>query len=181
MGRTGEKNLGIWIAACTPVSLLLIVWMFWFFSSPLEPQTSPGGETSAAISETHDEAPPVSVPFPAPERRPSSAGPKHDAARNFDVPRGAILPALMMDQGPGGDSKVPDNLLLSLEEEFFNELENAQSKGVPIAGIWEGLRSKYDEKYIALFGLDAYLEATALASEEAGEDYHSPSPLPKGR
>ncbi len=87
----------------------------------------------------------------------------------------------MMDHGPGGDSKVPDNLLLSLEEEFFDELEDAQSKGVPMGGIWEGLRSKYDEKYIALFGLDAYLEATALASEEAGEDYHSPSPLPKGR
>jgi hypothetical protein len=181
MGRTGEKNLGIWIAACTPVSLLLIVWMFWSRPSPLEPKISPGDETSAAISETHDEAPPASAPFPAPERRPSSAGPKHDAARNFDVPRGAVLPALMMDQAPGGDSKVPDNLLLSLEEEFFNELENAQSKGVPIAGIWEGLRSKYDEKYIALFGLDAYLEATALASEEAREDYPSHSPLPKGR
>ena len=79
-----------------------------------------------------------------------------------------------MDHGSNGENQTPDSLLISLEEEFFNEIEEAKSKGVAIQDVWEDLRSKYDEKYIALFGQDAYLEATRLAAEEAREDYASP-------
>lgn len=91
------------------------------------------------------------------------------------MPQGAVLPVVLMDNGSSETNKIADELLISLEEEFFTEWDVAKSKGVASQEIWEELRSKYDEKYIALFGQEAYLEATSLAADEAREDYEAPA------
>ncbi len=88
-----------------------------------------------------------------------------------EIPFGAIPPAALMDHGSAEDSPQVTEMLISMEQDFFNELASMQNSGIPIHEIWEQLRTKYDERYIALFGQEAYLEATSLASEEAREDY----------
>jgi hypothetical protein len=88
-----------------------------------------------------------------------------------EIPFGAIPPAVLMDHGSAEDSLQVTEMLISMEQEFFNELASMQSSGIPIHEIWEQLRTKYDERYIGLFGQDAFLEATSLAAEEAREDY----------
>lgn len=80
-----------------------------------------------------------------------------------------------MDNGSSEENPIADEMLHSLEGDFFKELQEAKSKGIAIEVIWEELRSKYDEKYKALFGVEAYLEATNLAADEAREDFESPS------
>jgi hypothetical protein len=97
------------------------------------------------------------------------------SGRDFDVPHGAILPAILLDNGSSDENKIVDGLLVSLEEEFFKELQEAKSKGGTTQEIWEELRSKYDEKYTALFGQEAYMEATNLAADEAREDFDTPA------
>lgn len=88
-----------------------------------------------------------------------------------EIPFGAILPAALMDHGSEDDSPQITEMLISLEQEFFSELKGMKDSGIPMEELWEQLRAKYDERYIALFGQDAYLEATSLAAEEAREDY----------
>ncbi len=88
-----------------------------------------------------------------------------------EIPFGAIPPAVLMDHGSDEDSPQVIEMLNSLEQEFFNELASMQNSEIPIHEIWEQLRTKYDERYIALLGQDSYLEATSLAAEEAREDY----------
>jgi hypothetical protein len=79
----------------------------------------------------------------------------------------------LMDNGSTEKNPIADEMLISMEGEFFQELQEAKSKGIAPQEIWEELRSKYDERYIALFGQDAYLEATSLAAEEAREDFET--------
>ena len=109
------------------------------------------------------------------ESRPQTMPPLQNPGRNFEVPQGAVLPAILMDNGSSEENIIADGLLITLEEEFFSEWDKAISKGIASQEIWEELRSKYDEKYTALFGQEAYLEATSLAADEAREDFETPA------
>ena len=171
------KMFRIFGIVCALGTALLVAWLLWpRAESPSAPQSIEQSNSKVPISKLSDQISLLdnkSAPSPASETNKPAV--IHNAGRNIEVPRGAILPALLLDLGTNGENQVPDNLLLSLEEEFFNEIEETKSKGVAIQDVWEILRSKYDEKYITLFGQDAYLEATSLAADEAREDYESPS------
>jgi hypothetical protein len=97
--------------------------------------------------------------------------PSLDSELQVPIPFGATLPAALMDHGSEDDIPQITEMLISLEQEFFSELRSMEDSGIPMEELWEQLRAKYDERYIALFGQDAYLEATSLAAEEAREDY----------
>ncbi len=89
------------------------------------------------------------------------------------IPQGAKLPAAFMDEGHSNDSEAVKELLLSLEKEFQEEYETELRKGLTPEEAWENTRSKSDERYQALFGQDAYLEALNLAAEEARIDWEN--------
>jgi hypothetical protein len=102
--------------------------------------------------------------------------PKHitsDVELQIPIPLGAKLPAAFMDEGNPEDSEGVKELLLSLEKEFQEEYETELRKGLTPEEAWENARSKSDERYQALFGQDAYLEALNLAAEEARTDWET--------
>lgn len=157
------------------VLIFFLVWLFW--PQRLAKSIPEPPEPISAFSFTDTLPPPPSSPVRAQlsESLPKTIPSVPTSGRNFDVPHGAILPAMLLDNGSSDENKIADRLLVSLEEEFFKELQEAKSKGGATQEIWEELRSKYDERYIALFGQDAYLEATNLAAEEAREDFKTPA------
>jgi len=163
------------IAAFVMLVLLFLEWLFW--PKILSPTISeaPVSVTTISFSETRQESTLSHETTPPSESVPETIPAVQNTGRDFDVPHGAILPAVLMDSGSSEENKIADGLLISLEEEFFKELGETKSKGVAPQEIWEELRSKYDEKYIALFGQEAYLEATNLAADEAREDFQHPA------
>jgi hypothetical protein len=91
----------------------------------------------------------------------------------ISIPQGAKLPAAFMDEGNPEDSEGVKELLLSLEKEFQEEYRTGLRKGLTSEDAWENARSKSDERYQALFGQEAYLEALNLAAEEARTDWET--------
>ena len=175
MERTLYKMTKFFAGLIAILSILLMAWLLWpkmlFPTVPRHPEsisTLSFSETRQESSLSHDPAPPSES---VPETIPSVP----TSGRDFDVPHGAILPAILLDNGSSDENKIADGLLVSLEEEFFKELQEAKSKGGTTQEIWEELRSKYDEKYTALFGQEAYMEATNLAADEAREDFDTPA------
>jgi len=96
-----------------------------------------------------------------------------DAELQISIPQGAKLPAAFMDEGNPEESEGVKELLLSLEKEFQEEYGTELSKGLTPEEAWENARSKSDERYQALFGQEAYLEALNLAAEEARTDWET--------
>jgi hypothetical protein len=96
-----------------------------------------------------------------------------DAELQISIPQGAKLPAAFMDEGNPEDSEGVKELLLSLEKEFQEEYGTELRKGLTPEDAWENARSKSDERYQALFGQEAYLEALNLAAEEARTDWET--------
>ena len=78
-----------------------------------------------------------------------------------------------MDEGNLEDSEGVKELLLSLENEFQEEYETRLRKGLTPEEAWENARSKSNERYQALFGQEAYLEALNLSAEEARTDWET--------
>lgn len=158
-----------------PVALPFLVWLFWpTMISTVTPRLAEV-RSPVSFSAIHQEI--ISTPKLSTmiESRPETMSPPQNPGRNFEVPQGAVLPAILMDNGSTEENKIADELLISLEEEFFSEWDVAKSKGVASQEVWEELRSKYDEKYTAFFGQEAYLQATSLAAEEAREDFETPA------
>ena len=93
-----------------------------------------------------------------------------DAELQISIPQGAMLPAAFMDEGNLEDSEGVKELLLSLEKEFQEEYGTELQSGLTPEEAWENARSKSNERYQALFGQEAYLEALNLAAEEARTD-----------
>jgi len=91
----------------------------------------------------------------------------------ISIPQGAKLPAAFMDEGNPEDSVGVKELLLSLEKEFQEEYEIELRRGLTPEQAWENARSKSDERYQALFGQEAYLEALNVAAEEARADWET--------
>jgi hypothetical protein len=155
--------------------ILLLFLLFFFWPQKHSPKVAarPSPTATASFSGSH-QAPaskneaPSNLEFPT-QKTPSV----QHAINDFEVPHGAILPAVLMDNGSTEKNPIADEMLISMEGEFFQELQEAKSKGIAPQEIWEELRSKYDERYIALFGQDAYLEATSVAAEEAREDFET--------
>ena len=158
--------------------MLVILFLGWLLWPKILPPTIPGPPVTVStisFSEPRQESILSHEPTPPSESVPETMPAVPNTGRDFDVPHGAILPAVLLDNGSSEENKIADGLLISLEEDFFKELQEAKSKGGATQEIWEELRSKYDERYIALFGQDAYLEATNLAAEEAREDFKTPA------
>ena len=158
--------------------MLVIIFLGWLLWPKILPPTIPEPPVTVStisFSETRQECILSHEPTPPSESVPETMPAVPNTERDFDVPHGAILPAVLLDNGSSDENKIADGLLISLEEDFFKELQEAKSKGGATQEIWEELRSKYDERYIALFGQDAYLEATNLAAEEAREDFKTPA------
>jgi len=103
-----------------------------------------------------------STPFPQADSKPS-----HDV---IDVPQGAKLPAALMDVGSEEDSPQVREMLASLGDEFFDDLNSTTSSGIPLEDAWEKARTASDERYRALLGQDAYLQVLSLAAEDAASD-----------
>ena len=93
------------------------------------------------------------------------------AELQISIPQGAKLPAAFMDEGNPEDSEGVKELLLSLEKEFQEEYGTGLRKGLTPEDAWENARSKSDERYQALFGQEAYLEALNLSAEDARTDW----------
>jgi hypothetical protein len=172
MDRKLETMSKVFSGLLVMLVMLFLGWLFWL---KILPPTIPEPSVSTiSFSETRQESTPHE-PTPTSESVPETNTAVPNTGRDFDVPHGAILPAVLLDSGSSEENKIADELLISLEEDFFKELEETKSKGIALEEIWEELRSKYDERYIALFGQDAYLEATNLAAEEAREDFKTPA------
>ncbi len=176
MDRAFEKMRKILVVLTVPAAIFFLAWLIWpqKMISTVPPRL-PEVRSSVSFSAIHQEItspPELSSKI---EFRPETMSPPQNPGRNFEVPQGAVLPVVLMDNGSSETNKIADELLISLEEEFFTEWDVAKSKGVASQEVWEELRSKYDEKYIALFGQEAYLEATSVAADEAREDYEAPA------
>jgi hypothetical protein len=170
MDRKLETMSKVFSGLLVMLVMLFLGWLFWL---KILPPTIPEPSVSTiSFSETRQESTPHE-PTPTSESVPETNTAVPNTGRDFDVPHGAILPAVLLDSGSSEENKIADELLISLEEDFFKELEETKSKGIALEEIWEELRSKYDERYIALFGQDTYLEATSLAAEEAREDFET--------
>jgi hypothetical protein len=158
--------------------MLVILFLGWLLWPKILPPTIPGPPVTVStisFSEPRQESILSHEPTPPSESVPETMPAVPNTGRDFDVPHGAILPAVLLDNGSSEENKIADGLLISLEEDFFKELQEAKSKGVATQETWEELRSKYDERYIALFGQEAYMEATNLAADEAREDFETPT------
>jgi hypothetical protein len=175
MERTLDKMTKFFWVVLALTAILWLAWLFWpqtLAPTIPEPQAS---ISTLSFSETRQESTLSHDPAPPSESVPETIPSVLTSGRDFDVPHGAILPAILLDNGSSDENKIADGLLVSLEEEFFKELQEAKSKGGTAQEIWEELRSKYDEKYTALFGQEAYMEATNLAADEAREDFDTPA------
>ena len=175
MDRAFEKMRKTLVVLTVPAAIFFLAWLIWpqkRFSTV--PPRLPEVSSPVSFSAIHQEITSPAELSRKIEFRPETMSPPQNPGRNFEVPQGAVLPAVLMDNGSSEENIIADELLISLEDEFFSEWDKAISKGIASQEIWEELRSKYDEKYIALFGQEAYLEATSLAVDEAREDYEAP-------
>jgi hypothetical protein len=175
MDRSLEIMSKVFAGLLVMLVLLFLGWLFWSKTiSPAGPQP-PEEISSNSFFEKGQDIPPIREPAKVSEFLPETIPSVPTTGRDFDVPHGAILPAVLFDNGSSDENNIADGLLISLEEEFFKELQEAKSKGVAPEDTWEELRSRFDEKYIALFGQEAFLEATNLAADEAREDFETPA------
>ena len=175
MDRAFEKMRKVLVVLTVPSAIFFLAWLFWPPILSTIPPRLPEVRSPVSFSAIHQEItspPELSRKI---EFRPETMSPPQNPGRNFKVPQGAVLPAILMDNGSSEENIIADGLLITLEEEFFSEWDKAISKGIASQEIWEELRSKYDEKYTALFGQEAYLEATSLAADEAREDFETPA------
>ena len=175
MDRAFEKMRKVLVVLTVPSAIFFLAWLFWPPILSTIPPRLPEVRSPVSFSAIHQEItspPELSRKI---EFRPETMSPPQNPGRNFKVPQGAVLPAILMDNGSSEENIIADGLLIALEEEFFSEWDKAISKGIASQEIWEELRSKYDEKYTALFGQEAYLEATSLAADEAREDFETPA------
>ena len=173
MNLNFEKTTKVFAGLLAIIALLFLLFFFWPQEHSPKVAARPSPTATASFSGTHQPTPsieeaPSNLEFP-PQQTPYV----QHTINDFEVPHGAILPAVLMDHGSTEKNPIADEMLISMEGEFFQELQEAKSKGIAPQEIWEELRSKYDERYIALFGQDAYLEATSLAAEEAREDFET--------
>ena len=176
MDRAFEKMRKILVVLTVPAAIFCLAWFIWhqkIFSTV--PPRLPEVRSPVSFSAIHQEITSAQELSRKIEFRPETMSPPQNPGRNFEVPQGAVLPAILMDNGSSEENIIADELLISLEDEFFSEWDKAISKGIASQEIWEELRSKYDEKYTALFGQEAYLEATSLAADEAREDFETPA------
>lgn len=104
------------------------------------------------------------------------------AAVEFIVPRGAVLPAALVDSAEGA-SPAQNAALDTLANEFLNELAADDAPKPPTvvplkkpparAGQpdrWDAATRMADERYRQLFGVEAYNAWTAAAAKEALAD-----------
>ena len=88
----------------------------------------------------------------------------------IEVPHGAKVPSVLMDNGGPADEPWVRESMAEMEADFLADFESTKKTGVPVQEAWEQARERADARYTAIFGLDAFLEASSAATDEANEE-----------
>ena len=96
---------------------------------------------------------------------PTVAGPD-----TIEVPHGAKVPSVLMDNGGPADEPWVRESMAEMEADFLADFESTKKTGVPVQEAWEQARERADARYTAIFGLDAFMETSSAATDEANEE-----------
>lgn len=160
--RTATSLLAIFLGL-SGVSAILVFWGSDTYKQPNQVLHSIGHQKQAVTK--------ISQPLAGGSNPRGESGFFKPAEQETIVPFGAKLPAVFFDMGSTGDNADSEQLLLSLEQEFQEQYGRTVQRGASNIDAWEMARANSDERYRALFGETAYLEALNSSAEEAESDW----------
>jgi len=132
-------------------------------------------------------SPPLEAqPKPNPFSPPAPASPaftiddmaKPPGPADIAVPRGARVPAVLMDGGGPDDSPETAAIMNAIIEEFAAKIDEAKRSNRNEEEAWEEAREMADDRYRQFFGFEAFNEATLEAAGEAYEESSAQNPPP---
>jgi hypothetical protein len=151
-------------------------------------QSPPTTHSKKSVSDfPQPTSPPLEAqPKPTPFSPPAPASPaftiddmaKPPGPTDIAVPRGARVPAVLMDGGGPDDSPETAAIINVIIEEFAAKIDEAKLANRNEEEAWEEAREVADDRYRQFFGFEAFNEATLEAAGEAYEESSAQNPPP---